>query len=75
MSRQKNSPRYFNRELSWLEFNARVIEEGVSKDNPLMERLMFLCIGSSNFDEFFMVRVASIKAMLRNGQQIGRAHV
>lgn len=69
MSRQKNSPGYFNRELSWLEFNARVLEEGLSKDNPLLERLMFLCIVSSNFDEFFMVRVASIKAMLRNGQR------
>jgi polyphosphate kinase len=69
MSGQKSSPGYFNRELSWLEFNARVLEEGLSKDNPLLERLMFLCIVSSNFDEFFMVRVASIKAMLRNGQR------
>ena len=62
-----NTEYFTNRELSWIKFDERVLFEAKDKSYPLFERLKFLSITSSNLDEFFMVRVASLVDMLRAG--------
>ena len=66
-TRKKEPELFINRELSWLEFNHRVFEEAADPTVPLLDRLKFAIIVSTNFDEFFMVRVARLQRAIEEG--------
>ena len=67
---RREGPKYLNRELSWISFNERVLEEAHDPSNPLLERLRFLTIFHTNLDEFFMVRVSGILQQLQAGIEV-----
>jgi len=72
MSKSSDANQFLNRELSWLEFNQRVLDEAMDTTNPLLERLKFFTIASSNLDEFFEVRVAGLKQQIESGNTLRR---
>ena len=65
---EADETRYINREISWLQFNARVLQEAADETVPLIERLRFVGIFSNNLDEFFKVRYATVKRIVEAGK-------